>query len=214
MISRIARSIRWRSISRSKSAAVRHPTAAKPSRTSKPVTSDRISASSSTTAMKLSSMPALCREPPIGGSARARLLHFVTLRHRAAARGLRRSATRRSTGKTRLRPRSVLMYRKILSLGIATIAIAAVAPAEAGTRGRSVSVQGSGGHGFVTNRSASASNGSYSGGRTTMLNNGTSFGHSTTATNNGDGSTSFTTTRTGIDGQTGSISGTVTRPPR
>lgn len=108
--------------------------------------------------------------------------------------------------------------------------------AEARMFSRSVSVQGSGGHGFMrsrsvdrqpgstsvsrdfqtnsgagmaTTRSANWGNGSYSGGATHTLNNGDTFGRSTTVTNNGNGTASYSTTHTGIDGRSTTVSGTV-----
>jgi hypothetical protein len=121
---------------------------------------------------------------------------------------------------------------------IATIALTAV-PADA--RSRMVSVQGSGGRGYVSSRSidrqpgsvsanrsvqtnsgrgvtstrsASAADGTYTGGATHTLNNGESFGRSTTATANGDGTASYSTTRNRVDGSSATVSGTVTRTPQ
>ncbi|WP_404710252.1 hypothetical protein [Sphingomonas sp. MMS24-J13] len=123
---------------------------------------------------------------------------------------------------------------------VATIAWAAM-PAEARFHGRAVSVQGSGGRGYVaarsvdrqpgsvsanrsfqtnsgrgvtSTRSGSVADGTYTGGATHTLNNGESFGRSTTATANGDGTASFSTTRNRIDGSSATVSGVVTRAPQ
>lgn len=119
-----------------------------------------------------------------------------------------------------------------------TIATAAAPQADARTRGRYVSVQGSGGHGYrharsisrqpgavsahrntqfnngrgmVSDRNSSWGNGSYQGGATHTTNNGTTFGRSTSVVNNGDGSYTGSVTRTRPDGSTGTR--TVTRSP-
>ncbi len=127
----------------------------------------------------------------------------------------------------------------IVAAGLVLLSAMMLAPAaEARVFGRSVTVQGAGGHGYfrsrsvnrapgsasvtrdfqtnsgrgmVTNRNANWGNGSYSGGATHTLNNGDTFGRSTTATSNGDGTANYTTTHTGINGQTTTVSGTVSR---
>jgi hypothetical protein len=136
------------------------------------------------------------------------------------------------------------MSRRFTIIATATAAIAAMLaalPAEAGMRGRTVSVQGSGGRGYFASRSiarqpgsvsagrtlqtnagrgitsarsANWGDGNYSGGATHVTNNGTSFGRSTNITNNGDGTASYSATRNRIDGSSASVSGTVSRNPQ
>jgi hypothetical protein len=132
------------------------------------------------------------------------------------------------------------MFRIITIAAVGAIALAAM-PAEAAFRGRAVSVQGSGGRGYVasrwavrepgsvsanrsiqtnsgrgvtSSRSRSVADGTYTGGATHTFNNGESFGRSTTAIANGDGTASFSTTRNRIDGTSATVSGTVSRSPR
>jgi hypothetical protein len=134
------------------------------------------------------------------------------------------------------------MFKQVLMLSaaVAGLALAAAAPAEAAQRGRTVSVQGAGGRGYVaqrsisrapgavaasrglqtnsgagaaTTRGAAWADGSYTGGATHTLNNGVTFGRSVTATRNDDGSASYSATRTRPSGVTASVSG-VTRVPQ
>jgi len=76
------------------------------------------------------------------------------------------------------------------------------------------SVQTNGGYGMTTTRGHSVSDGTYTGGVTHTTNNGTSFGRATTATANGDGATSYGTTFTGPTGGSSTISGTASHTPR
>ncbi len=128
----------------------------------------------------------------------------------------------------------------LAAAAVATIALAAM-PAEARFHGRTVSVQGPRGRGYVASRSvertpgsvsvnrslqtnsgrgitgtrsASVADGTYSGGATHTLNNGESFGRSTSITNNGDGTASYSATRNRIDGTSTTVSGTVARAPQ
>ncbi len=134
------------------------------------------------------------------------------------------------------------MFKQVLMLSAAVtgLALAAAAPVEAAQRGRTVSVQGAGGRGYVAQRSVSRApdsvaasrslqtnggagyttsrggawaDGSYTGGATHTLNNGATFGRSVTATRNDDGSASYSATRTRPSGATTSVSG-VTRVPQ
>jgi hypothetical protein len=130
----------------------------------------------------------------------------------------------------------------VIATAAAAFAVTLAAlPAEAGMRGRTVSVQGSGGRGYVASRSiarqqgsvsasrslqtnsgrgiasarsANWGDGNYSGGATHVTNNGTSFGRSTNITKNGDGTASYSATRNRIDGSSATVSGTVNRNPQ
>ncbi|MDP1619301.1 hypothetical protein [Phenylobacterium sp.] len=123
--------------------------------------------------------------------------------------------------------------------GLATLLVAL--PAEAGQHGRTRTVQGPFGAGYVQarqvsrqpgaisvqqsvqthagygaahSRNASWSDGVYQGGASHSFNNGASAGRSTTLQDNGDGSISYARARTGLQGQTSTATGTFQRPPR
>ncbi len=128
------------------------------------------------------------------------------------------------------------MFKPILMLCAAVAGAALVtAPAEAAQRGRTTSVQGPGGRGYlhqrsisrqpgavaanrslqtnsgagyVSSRGATWGDGAYSGGATHTLNNGTTFGRSVTATRGDDGVLTYSANRTRPDGTTASVSGT------
>jgi len=130
----------------------------------------------------------------------------------------------------------------ILAASLSTLAVltAMVAvPAQAGQHGRSVSVQGARGHGYVhsrdvsrqpgaisvsrgtqtnagrgvaSSRSANWGDGAYQSDATRTFNNGASASRSTDVVDNGDGTVSYDHSRTGYDGSTRSVSGTATRP--
>lgn len=121
--------------------------------------------------------------------------------------------------------------------GVAALTAFAAAPAQAAPHGRTVSVQGSAGHGYTrsrqidrqpgstsatgsfqandgqgvtSSRSAAWGGGTYQGGATHAFNDGTSSSRSTNVVRNGDGSVGYDVSHTGRNGQTNSVSGTVT----
>jgi hypothetical protein len=131
------------------------------------------------------------------------------------------------------------MYKPIIAFTAIAASLAGpilAAPAEARSRGHSLSVPGShgrgftrsraisrqpgsiaanrslqtnGGRGYQHSRNADWGDGNYAGSRGTTFNNGASRGRTTSAARNDDGSTSYTTTRNRLDGSTRTISGTV-----
>ncbi|MGA0604325.1 hypothetical protein ACO2Q3_26720 [Caulobacter sp. KR2-114] len=131
-----------------------------------------------------------------------------------------------------------MSVRLLIATAALSALMAGVATAPAQARGRAVSVQGSGGHGFThstavdrtaggvastrstqtnagygatTTRNASYGNGAYNSSSQTTFNNGQSIDRSVSAQANGDGTASYEASRTGVNGVTHGVSGTVTR---
>lgn len=123
----------------------------------------------------------------------------------------------------------------------ALIAGMAVSAADAQTRGHRVSVQGPNGRGFTqstqvvrgansvsatrsaqnnagmgveSSRNATWDDGAYNGSASRTFNNGMTSSRQTSVTDNGDGTVTVNGSHTGVNGQTGTVSGTFTRPPQ
>jgi hypothetical protein len=122
-----------------------------------------------------------------------------------------------------------------LGLGVLAVAGSMAATAEAAPHGRTVSVQGAYGRGYVrsrdvsrapgsaqvsrsfqtnsgqgvnSTRSAAWGDGAYQGGATHTFNNGSTASRSTSVQKNPDGSVSYDYSRTGVNGQTHTATGT------